>query len=1052
MKKSFTLIIILFVALHVFAQTAVTIGSKEYQELKQQGKLTSNIVLKKPVAASNFKKQEYPILNKMPMPASSGCSTFIPGGTVVPGTAGIDDASSSEIFLPFTFCFYGTNYTSCYINNNGNISFDASYSTFSSSSFPSSLYTMIAPFWADVDNRGSGNVLYTLTPTALIVTWENVGYYNQQTDKLNTFQLIITDGLDPILPTGNNIGFNYGDMQWSTGDASGGANGFGGTPATVGINKGDGTSYIQLGRFDQPGVAYDGGYGNNDGVNWLSNKSFNFNACSGANIAPISGSLNNCDTIRICGSGDTLILNGLFLAPEIGQNTTISVALNGTPNASVINLSNGNSASAQVRIIATVANAGNNNITFTATDNGTPMGTTVVNVNVFVDTTGLASFNPVITGNLRFCAGDSTTLSVTPTTYDSYVWNTGSTTTSTLAKTSGLYYVTSTKNGCSKTNSVQVNINQLPTPAISPVSYVCSSSTATLTVDSLIYTSYQWSNGNSSSSVNVPAGSYSVTVTDANGCAQTSAPLTVTPLVTPQILAVSNDTAINAGGTVNLNTYFAANVVPPVCGLSTTGGCAGASSIGIIGTGTTSNTSTSSPAPYGNWYKSSVQQYLYKASELTAAGITGGKIEQLDFNITQINGITTYHEYTIKMGCTNMTTFNSATPVFASGLVTVFPAQTKNITVGWNSHTFATAFEWDGVSNIIVQICFNEISASSFTSNSLTTTSPTTYFSSIWSNYDSSDQCTSPTAFSFGTKKERPNIRLHYCSGGPNPSTFFYHWTPASGNIANANVQNTTAQPTCGNIDYIVTVTNPAGGCFDMDTVHVIVNNGINPIIDYVAPMCTGTPPMALHDLVPGGIWTGVGITDTINGIFNPAIAGAGNHIITYKITTPCAAMDTVLIIVVQQTNATVSPITLTGEICKAAAPVMLVAVDSGGTWSGAGVTFITSTSSIFNPASITAGNYYIKYSIPGFCGDIDSTLITVVDTTAIDFSVDTSQGCAPLTINFSSTAPVGGTCLWKFGDNNSSTNCNNPVTHTYTPSGSSSNDILYNVISVRLN
>ena len=60
-----------------------------------------------------------------------------------------------------------------------------------------------------------------------------------------TFQVILTDGSiravgDYLLPLGANVLFNYGDMQWTTGSSSGGTDGFGGSPATVGLNLGDG--------------------------------------------------------------------------------------------------------------------------------------------------------------------------------------------------------------------------------------------------------------------------------------------------------------------------------------------------------------------------------------------------------------------------------------------------------------------------------------------------------------------------------------------------------------------------------------------------------------------------------------------------------------------------------------------------------------------------------------------------------------------------------------------------------------------------------------------
>src|SRR5207249_11537167 len=52
-----------------------------------------------------------------------------PDGTYTLAMAPNDDGSTASIAIPFTFCLYGTNYTSLFINNNGNISFGSSYST-----------------------------------------------------------------------------------------------------------------------------------------------------------------------------------------------------------------------------------------------------------------------------------------------------------------------------------------------------------------------------------------------------------------------------------------------------------------------------------------------------------------------------------------------------------------------------------------------------------------------------------------------------------------------------------------------------------------------------------------------------------------------------------------------------------------------------------------------------------------------------------------------------------------------------------------------------------
>ncbi|MFM8433286.1 MAG: nidogen-like domain-containing protein, partial [Bacteroidota bacterium] len=297
-----------------------------------------------------------------------------------------DDGSTDTITLVSPFCFYGQYLRKLFINNNGNISFGTSYATYSSDSFPNTNFVMVAPFWADVDTRGpgSGIVWYEQTNSHLIVQWDSVGYFNSQEDKLNSFQLIITDGLDPLLPAGYNVSFCYKDMAWTTGSASQGVNGFGGIPATVGINQGNGVNFIQMGRFDQPGSAYDGPSGAYDGIDFLDNQSFIFNTCvSNFNISPVISSLSACDTIVMC-VGDSTTIGVQFLAPESNQQTTPSVNLGNLQDAIITSLVSGAVASAEVSVLATNNNLGFHTITFTGTDNGTPARSTNTPVTIRV--------------------------------------------------------------------------------------------------------------------------------------------------------------------------------------------------------------------------------------------------------------------------------------------------------------------------------------------------------------------------------------------------------------------------------------------------------------------------------------------------------------------------------------------------------------------------------------------------------------------------------------------------------------------------------------------
>uniref|UniRef100_A0A4D5RTH0 Putative lipophorin receptor n=1 Tax=Ixodes scapularis TaxID=6945 RepID=A0A4D5RTH0_IXOSC len=125
-----------------------------------------------------------------------------------------NDVSSAEVQLSHPITFYGTEYSTLYVNDNGLVSFLTDVPSFFSAEFPLQ-YPLIAPLYCDVDTRGTGRVFYRETQeeslllrfTALVssqyaaasfrarslfvATWDAVGYYERKIDKVNTFQLVI---------------------------------------------------------------------------------------------------------------------------------------------------------------------------------------------------------------------------------------------------------------------------------------------------------------------------------------------------------------------------------------------------------------------------------------------------------------------------------------------------------------------------------------------------------------------------------------------------------------------------------------------------------------------------------------------------------------------------------------------------------------------------------------------------------------------------------------------------------------------------------------------
>jgi len=393
MKK--ILYIVLFSASVAYGQNTVTVTQVEYQEMKQAGLINQN-------ANYSFSDLAFPSNIKYTggIEKNGTCDCIVPlDSTFYLAMSPNDDGSSGLINLPFTFDFYGNQYNSVYINNNGNISFVSPYMTWTSNSFPDSSYNMIAPFWADVDTRGGmdslgnllgngGNVWYKVTPTALIINWNQVGYFNMHNDLVSTFQLIISNGSDSLVSAGGNVSFCYQDMQWTTGDASSGIGGFGGTPATVGVNVGNGSDYFQVGQFVQSGISFDGPTNNFDGVDFLDGQEIYFNVAGiyTTNTPPLLISSALCDTINVL-TGDTLksmnssdFIIGI-MTPEIGQNIQISTNSDAPAGAFSYSMTPISDLyyDIQASFNATGVTPGIYHVSLTATDNGTPVGVTTKN-------------------------------------------------------------------------------------------------------------------------------------------------------------------------------------------------------------------------------------------------------------------------------------------------------------------------------------------------------------------------------------------------------------------------------------------------------------------------------------------------------------------------------------------------------------------------------------------------------------------------------------------------------------------------------------------------
>lgn len=450
---------------------------------------------------------------------------------------------------------------------------------------------------------------------------------------------------------------------------------------------------------------------------------------------------------------------------------------------------------------------------------------------------------------------------------------------------------------------------------------------------------------------NMPIGTYSTTVFDGQCLYNTT--FTVAPYVYSYTLTPTSPT-ICAGNSTSLTVNFG-NTTPSSCGLSTTGGCATPNSI-PLGTGTTVNGTTTYPAPYGNFYESMHFQMLFTATELLAAGVQPGKLSSLSFNVTTLNALAqALPNYTIKLKCTSAT---SASTFDMTGLLQVYSAPSYNVINGWNTHNFATAYDWTGTTNLLVDICYSNTTG--YDDNPSSPYSVTPFTSVVYYRTDGTNTCGLTTIS--GTSSNRPNVKFGNC-GGSNPAAFSYTWTPTT-NLNPTTTYTTIANPTVTTI-YNVQV-EPIGqtNCMQTQSSTVTVTNPVTPSISVIPAMCSNAPSFSLSTYASpaGGTWSLTPATSTV-GVFTPSLAAIGNNTVTYTYGAIGCLQSTTAIVAVDRyipsfILGSIVPQCVTNSTINLGPPTLSVSPLGAGIWSGPGITGTT-----FDPALAGAGVHTFTYT-----------------------------------------------------------------------------------------
>ncbi len=495
-----------------------------------------------------------------------------------------------------------------------------------------------------------------------------------------------------------------------------------------------------------------------------------------------------------------------------------------------------------------------NTYTVTVTDaNGCTQTATAI-----VATTG-AVITPTATETNVLCNGGATgSVSVTGVTGGTgpytYSWSSGQTTTTVAGLTAGTYTITVTdNNGCTGTATTTISQPTALAPTASNTPPLCNGGNGTLTASCTGGTgpyTYAWSDGQTGSPVNDIAGSYTVTVTDANGCTATA----TTTITQPAPMVITTTSTLATCGTAN-----------------------GSATVTSVTGGT---------SPYG---------YSWNTGASTSS-ITNVVSGTYTVTITDANS------------CTNTATVvvqNANGPrdsIVATVNVSCFGGNNGSITLGVANGTTPYSFAW---SNAATTQNINGLTPGVYNvtvtdANGCTTTATATIMQPAQLR-DSIIKITNEPCFG----NSLGNISVGDTGGTP---AYTYAWTPAGGNAATAS--NLPAG------SYTVTITD-ANGC--TTTANGTITQPAQLTISAAAfpASCNGECNGQLVVIPTGGttpynyLWS--------NGNTNPSGLGvcAGTYSIVVTDANGCTA-DSTGLIVTQPTPITMTPGTTTAHCMQA--------------------------------------------------------------------------------------------------------------------------------------
>lgn len=478
--------------------------------------------------------------------------------------------------------------------------------------------------------------------------------------------------------------------------------------------------------------------------------------------------------------------------------------------------------------------------------------------------------------NTLICRGQPATLKAIaqPSTDTQIIWQTqganirSDSTAMITPGQSAWHYVTAiSSDGCRVRDSVRVQVNTLAVNARAATDKVCSGNTVKLWAEVLsgVATSKNWRNPSGVSmggadTLNITptqAGFYRISVSDGVCTARDSVRLYILNLqasITPNLVC--------PGDTVQAQAVYSgpSGLSYPTACRPAEAECCGPGFLHYVGDTCTlilnpglpnnqCRNSSGLSTPYKGFNRGAQSQYIYTRNQLQAAGFQGGTIEAIAFHVLRAFPDTSLPSLvSIRMGCTT----KDSSRHFLDGLTTVWGPAPFSPQTGFNRHELDQPYDWDGVNNLVIQVCVGRNRYHTWGYYPVSTFNPpepaATYAQSVQIPVQRCELTQTVVSY------DLPSLRLETCVQGLQPT---YTWSPATG-MKNPNVANPRISIE-NNILYTVAVKVANCVCTLSRQAGVMIDNCALPVTFRQVEVSTPDGKHAhlkwqLTDAVPGGV------------------------------------------------------------------------------------------------------------------------------------------------------------------------------------------------------